>query len=136
MKKLWLRTTEKAITVPENEALIPLSSNTSISYLDLTGIHCNVSCLNAFAIDMSVQELVWNGVQLDDLGAQTLAGNSKLIKLDLRSNNISDGGALALSQNQSLKMLQVQSNRIGTVGLNALQSNNTIAYLYDNLQRK
>ena len=113
-----------------NEAIIPLSKNATISFLDVTGIPCNDACLKAFASNTILQDLVWEGAKLGNNGAQILARNVTLKGLDLKSNNIDELGAIALSENKTLSLLALQSNPIHQQGYDALQKNKFIPFIY------
>ena len=127
---MWLKHTEKSEKLPNNEAMIPLSKNNTLTFLDVTEIACNAACLEAFASNTILQELVWEGAQLGNQGAQILARNVTLKKLDLKSNNIGELGAVALSENKTLSVLSLLSNPIHQQGYDALQKNKFIPYIF------
>ena len=122
-----------------------LSSNTSLTYLDLSSNEiCDsgaASLSQALSVNTSLTYLDLSSNKIYNSGAaslsQALSVNSSLTYLDLSSNEICDSGAASLSQalsvNTSLTYLDLSSNKIynsGAASLSqALSVNSSLTYL-------
>ena len=122
-----------------------LSSNTSLTYLDLSSNKiCDsgaASLSQALSVNTSLTYLDLSSNEIYNSGAaslsQALSVNTSLTYLDLSSNRILDSGAASLSQalsvNTSLTYLDLSSNEIynsGAASLSqALSVNTSLTYL-------